>query len=53
MLKLKFWPPDAKSWLIKKCPDSGKDWRMEEKWTTENEMLGGITDLTDMSLSKR
>ena len=25
------WPPDAKSWLIRKDPDAGKDWRQEEK----------------------
>ena len=34
MLKLKlqyFWPPDAKSWLIWKDPDAGKDWRREER----------------------
>ena len=29
------WPPDAKSWLIGKDPDAGKDWRWEEKGTTE------------------
>ena len=34
------WPPDAKSWLIWKDPDAGKDWRQEEKETTENEMVG-------------
>ena len=34
------WPPDAKSWLIWKDPDSGKDWRQEEKGTTEDEMVG-------------
>ena len=34
------WPPDAKSWLIGKDPDPGKDWRWEEKGTTENEMVG-------------
>ena len=34
------WPPDAKSWLIGKAPDAGKDWRWEEKGTTENEMVG-------------
>ena len=22
-----FWPPDVKSWLIRKDPDAGKDWR--------------------------
>ena len=31
------WPPDAKSWLIWKDPDVGKDWR-QEKGTTEDEM---------------
>ena len=35
-----FWPPDAKNWLIRKDPDSGKDWRWEEKGTTEDEMVG-------------
>ena len=34
------WPPDAKSWLIRKDPDAGKDWRREEKGTTEDEMVG-------------
>ena len=34
------WPPDAKSWLIWKDPDAGKDWRGEEKGTTEDEMVG-------------
>ena len=29
-----FWPPDAKSWLIGKDPDVGKDWRQEEKGMT-------------------
>ena len=35
-----FWPPDAKSWLIWKDPDIGKDRRQEEKGTTEDEMAG-------------
>ena len=35
-----FWPPDAMSWLIWKDPDVGKDWRQEEKGTTEDEMVG-------------
>ena len=35
-----FWPPDAKSQLIGKDPDAGKDWRQEEKGTTEDEMVG-------------
>ena len=34
------WPSDAKSWLIGKEPDTGKDWRQEEKGTTEDEMVG-------------
>ena len=34
------WPPDGKSWLIRKDPDAGKDWRWEKKGTTEDEMLG-------------
>ena len=34
-----FWPPDVKSWLIWKDPDVGKDWRLEEKGTTEGEMV--------------
>ena len=34
------WPPDAKSWLIRKNPDAGKDWRQEENGTTEVEMVG-------------
>ena len=46
------WPPDMKNWLIGKDPDAGKDWSQEEKGTTEDEMVGWITDLMDMSLSK-
>ena len=46
------WSPDAKNWLIGKDPDAGKDWRQKEKGMTEDEMLGGITDSMDMSLSK-
>ena len=34
------WPPDVKNWLILKDPDAGKDWRPEEKGTTEDEMVG-------------
>ena len=32
------WPPDAKSWLFEKDPGAGKDWRQEEKGTSEDEM---------------
>ena len=34
------WPPDVKNWLIEKDPDAGKDWRLEEKLSTEDEMVG-------------
>ena len=46
------WPADAKKWLIGKDPDNGKDWRLEEKGMTEDEILDGITNSMDMSLSK-
>ena len=44
------WPPDAKSWLIWKEPDAGKDWGQEEKRKKRMRCLDGITSLTDMSL---
>ena len=34
------WLPDVKNWLIWKDSDAGKDWREEEKGTTEDEMVG-------------
>ena len=34
------WPLDVKSQLIRIDPDAGKDWRQEEKGTTEDEMIG-------------
>ena len=46
------WPPHAKRWLIGKDPDVGRDWGQEEKGTTEDEMLDGITDSMDVNLSK-
>ena len=45
------WPLDVKSWLIWKDPDAGKDWG-QNKGTTEDEMVDGITDSMYMSLSK-
>ena len=33
-------PSDAKNWLFGKDPDAGKDWRQEEKGTTEDDMVG-------------
>ena len=38
------WPPHAKSGLIGKDSDAGRDWGQEEKGTTESEMADGITD---------
>ena len=34
------WPPDVKNWLNGKDPDTGEDWRQEEKGTTECWMVG-------------
>ena len=44
------WAPEAKNWLIGKDPDAGKDWRREEKGTTEKEMVEWRYWLNDMSL---
>ena len=33
------WPPDVKSWFLRKDPDAGKDWGQEEKGATEDEMV--------------
>ena len=33
-------PPDAKTWLIRKDPEAGKDWGQEEQGMTEDEMIG-------------
>ena len=35
-----FWPPDVKNRLLRKDPDAGKDWKKEEKGTTEDKMVG-------------
>ena len=57
------WPPDAKSWVIEKDPNAEKDWKQEEKWVTEDELIQkhhplngneseSITHSMDMNLSK-
>ena len=56
-LMLKLWyfghlRRDAKSQLIWKDPDAGKDWRQEEKGTTGDEMVGWYHRLLDVSFSK-
>ena len=43
------WPPSAKSRLIGKDTDAGKDGRQEEKGMTEDEMVGWLTDSVDLS----
>ena len=46
------WLPDAKSWLIGKDSDAGKDWGWEEKQVTDNQMVGWHQWFNDMNLSK-
>ena len=52
MLKLKLQSFGLMQRIFGKDPDVGKEWRQEEKGTTEDGMVDGITDLMDMSLSK-
>ena len=46
------WPHLAKSWLIGKDPDAGKDWSRRKRWWQRVRSLDGITSVIDMSLSK-
>ena len=43
-------PPHAKSWLIGKDPDAGRDWGQEEKGMAEDEMTGWHHQLRDLGL---
>ena len=45
------WPPDVKSWLIRKDHDAAKDWRRKRAWQ-RMKWLDSITDSMDMSLSR-
>ena len=47
----KLWPPDVKSWLMRKDPDGEKDWRQKERGQQRMRRLDGITDSVHMSLS--
>ena len=46
------WPPHAKSWLIGKDPDAGRDWGQDERRQQRMRWLDAITDLMDMNLSE-
>ena len=42
-----FWPPNVKNWVIRKDPDARKDWRQDEKETTEDGMVGWYHQLDE------
>ena len=46
------WPPHAKSWLIGKDSDAGRDWGRRRRGQQRMRWLDGITDLMDVSLSE-
>jgi len=46
------WPPHAKSWLIGKDSDAGRDWGQEERGQQRMRCLDGITDSMDVSLGE-
>ena len=46
------WPPHAKSWLIGKDPNAGREWGRRRRGQQRMRCLDGITNLMDMSLSK-
>ena len=47
------WPPDVNNWLIGKDPDVGKDWRREEKGTTEDGWMASPTQWTWIWVNSR
>ena len=46
------WPPHAKSWLVGKDPDAGRDWGRRRRGRQRMRCLDGITDSMGMSLSR-
>ena len=49
------WPPDAKTWLIRKDPDAEKDWRREEKGTDRggDGWMASLTQWTSVWVNSR
>ena len=46
------WTPDVKNWFTGKDPDAGKDWRQEEKGTTEDKMVGSHHQLDGLEFEQ-
>ena len=46
------WPPDAKSWLIRKDPDAGRDGGRRRRGRQRMKWMDGITDSMHMSLGE-
>ena len=46
------WPRDAKTRLSGKDPDDGKDWEQEEKWVTEDEIVGWYYWLNELKFDQ-
>ena len=46
------WPPNVKNWLLGKDPEAGKDWRQEEKGTTEDEMVDSHHQLNGLKFKQ-
>ena len=46
------WPPDAKSHLVRKHSDAGKDWRQEEKTKTKDKMVGWCHQLNELEFEQ-
>ena len=47
------WPPDAKNWFPREDPVAGKDWRWEEKGTTEDEIVGAVHGVSESDMTEQ